>query len=254
MVITTMGVAVIARYRWDWEPWKLGLILLPLFLLDLMFLVANSAKIVHGGWFPLAFGAILYFLFSTWKRGRGLVNYERDRAGLRLEPFLQALSIDPPQRVEGTAVFMSGSIDEVPHALLHNLKHNRVLHERVIFLSAVPRDAPHVDPADSAEVRALGGGCFYVKVFLGFKDSYDIAEIATTLSRHYGMEIDPNATSFFLSRETLVTGRRRRRRRLARPPVQLDAAQCPAGVGLLSHPAESCDRDRHADRALSRPV
>ncbi len=209
MVITTLGVGVIARYRWDWEPWKLALILLPLLLLDLLFIVANSAKIVHGGWLPLAFGAILFFLFSTWKRGRRLVNYERDRAGLRLEPFLQALSIDPPQRVEGTAVFMSGGIDEVPHALLHNLKHNRVLHERVIFLSAVPRDIPHVDSADSAEVRALGGGCYYVKVFLGFKDSYDIAEIATTLSRHCNLEIDTNATSFFLSRETLVTGRRR---------------------------------------------
>jgi len=208
MVITTLGVAVIARYRWDWAPWKMALILLPLLLLDTLFVVANSAKIVHGGWFPLAFGAILFFLFSTWKRGRGLVNYERDRAGLRLEPFLQALSIDPPQRVEGTAVFMSGGIDEVPHALLHNLKHNRVLHERVIFLSAVARDIPHVDPKDSAEIRALGGGCYYVKVFLGFKDSYDIAEIATTLSRHYDLEIDPNATSFFLSRETVVTGRR----------------------------------------------
>ena len=209
MVITTLGVSVIARNRWDWEPWKLALIVMPLLLLDMLFLVANSAKIVHGGWLPLAFGAILFFFFSTWKRGRGLVNYERDRAGLRLEPFLQALSIDPPQRVEGTAVFMSGGIDEVPHALLHNLKHNRVLHERVIFLTAVARDAPHVDPKDSAEIRALGGGCYYVKVFLGFKDSYDIAEIATTLSRHYGMEIDPNATSFFLSRETVVTGRRR---------------------------------------------
>ena len=208
MVITTLGVMVVARSRWDWSPLKLALILAPLLLLDVVFLVANSAKITHGGWFPLAFGGLLFFLFSTWKRGRALIKEEKSRAGLALEPFMKSLAAYPPQRVEGTAVFMSGGADEVPHALLHNLKHNRVLHERVIFLTAVPRDIPRVEPEEAAEIRDHGDGCYYVKVFLGFKDSYDIADIAHMLAHYYNFEMDPNATSFFLSRETVLTGRR----------------------------------------------
>jgi KUP system potassium uptake protein len=102
---------------------------------------------------------------------------------------------------------MSGSVDDVPHALLHNLKHNKVLHERVIFLTAVARDVPRVDPEYAAEVRGLGDGCYYVKVYLGFKDSYDIRDIARTLERHHEFSIDPEATSFFLSRESVLTGR-----------------------------------------------
>jgi KUP system potassium uptake protein len=181
--------------------------LVPLLLLDIVFLVANSAKITHGGWLPLAFGGLLFFLFSTWKRGRELVREERSRGGLALEGFLKSLTAYPPQRVEGTAVFMSGGLDEVPHALLHNLKHNQVLHERVIFLTAVPEDVPHVPPDDSAEIRDHGQGCHNVTVHLGFKDSYDIADIARTLAQHYDFALDPNATSFFLSRETVLSGR-----------------------------------------------
>jgi KUP system potassium uptake protein len=207
MVITTLGVAGVASYRWGWEPWRMALILLPLLLLDVLFLVANSAKVASGGWFPLAFGGLLFFLFSTWKRGRELVRDERARAGLALEPFLRSLAAYPPQRVEGTAVFMAGTVDEVPSALLHNLKHNRVLHERVIFLSAVPRNVPHVEPEESAEIREHGEGCYHVRVFLGFKDSYDIADIARTLARHFSFELDPATTSFFLSRETVLSGR-----------------------------------------------
>ncbi len=101
MVITTLGVMVVARSRWDWPPAKLTLILLPLLALDIVFLAANTAKIGHGGWFPLAFGGLLFFVFATWKRGRVLVRQEHARAGLALEPFLKNLSAYPPQRVEG---------------------------------------------------------------------------------------------------------------------------------------------------------
>ena len=207
MAVTTLGVAIVARYRWNWGPWKLALMLLPLLSLDLLFLAANSAKIVHGGWFPLAFGAVVFLVFATWTRGRALVRAERARSGLALGPFMKSLSDYPPQRVEGTAVFMSGNVDEVPHALLHNLKHNRVMHERVIFLTAVPRDVPHVDPSYGAEIADLGDGCFYVHVYLGFKDSYDIGDIAKTLEKHFDFDLDPPSTSFFLSRETVLGGR-----------------------------------------------
>jgi KUP system potassium uptake protein len=207
MVITTLGVLVVAHYRWAWPAWKLALVIVPLLVLDLAFLAANSAKILHGGWFPLAFGGALLFLFSTWRQGRALVRNERVRSGIALEPFLQNLATYPPHRVEGTAVFLSAGLDEVPHALLHNLKHNRVMHERVVFLTAVPRDFPHIAPADSAEIRDLGNGCFYVKVYLGFQDSYNIVDIAGKLAHHYQFELQPDETSFFLSRETVLSGR-----------------------------------------------
>jgi KUP system potassium uptake protein len=207
MVVTTLGVMVVASYRWGWGPAKWTLILLPLLMLDMTFMASNTAKIAHGGWFPLAFGGLVFFVLATWKRGRDLVRAERSRDGLALEPFLKNLAAFPPHRVEGTAVFMSGGVDEVPHALLHNLKHNRVLHERVVFLTAVPRDVPHVDAEDSAEIRDLTAGCYSVKVNLGFKDSYDIADIARALDQRFEFKIEPSETSFFLSRETVLTGR-----------------------------------------------
>lgn len=208
MVITMLGVIVVAHHRWCWSPARMLLVLLPLLLLDLLLLTANAAKIPHGGWLPLAFGALLYGLMATWKRGRALVTRERSRAGLALEPFVTSLTTYPPQRVEGTAVFLSAVSDEVPAALLHNLKHNRVLHERVIFLTALPQDVPHIDATQAAEIRDLGDGCYSVKIKRGFKDSYDIADIANLLGRTYDFDLDANSTSFFLSRETIVTGKR----------------------------------------------
>jgi KUP system potassium uptake protein len=207
MVVTTLGVMVVAFNRWGWGRWRMGLILVPLLVLDVVFLVANSAKVLHGGWFPLAFGALLFFIFATWTRGRELVRAERSRGGLQLEPFTRNLAEFPPQRVEGTAVFMSGGLGEVPAALLHNLKHNRVLHERVIFLTAVPRDVPRVAPEDFAEIKDLGGGCWLVKVHLGFVDSFDVHDIAARLEAAHGFSINPEETSFFLSRETVLSGR-----------------------------------------------
>ena len=207
MMVTTLGVAIVARYRWDWALWKMALLLLPLLALDGLFLAANTEKIPHGGWLPLAFGALLFFVFSTWNRGRSLLRAERGRSGIALQPFLKSLETYPPIRVEGTAVFMAGHVDVVPRALLHNLKHNRVMHERVVFLTAVPHDVPHVDPEDCAEIRELGDGCYLVKIDRGFKDSYDIADIAQSLDRYFDFQIVIAETSFFLSRESAVTGR-----------------------------------------------
>jgi len=207
MVVTTLGVGLVARHRWGWSGPRVALVMLPLLALDIAFLIANSAKVLHGGWFPLAFGAVILLVFTTWKRGRARVGAELARSGIELEPFLRSLSDYPPQRVEGTAVFMTPSIGVLPHAMLHNLKHNRVLHERVIFLTAVARDVPHVAAEHAAEVRDLGDGCHHVKVQLGFQDSYDIADIAATLERHHGFELDPGQSSFFLSRQTVMAGR-----------------------------------------------
>ena len=209
MAITTLGVVIIARYRWDWSPGKLLALLGPLLVIDLIFLFANATKVVSGGWFPLAFGALIFIVFSTWKRGRGLVNRELEKTGIALQPFLKSLSVYPPLRVDGTAVFMTPEAGLVPHALLHNLKHNRVMHERVIFLTAITREVPHVDPQDMADVTDLQEGCYSVVVRLGFQDAYDVAAIFDVLARYHGLELVVAECSFFLSRQNVIalTGR-----------------------------------------------
>ena len=218
MSITTLGVSIVARYRWDWSPLKIVGILGPLLLVDLTFLAANAAKIPSGGWFPLAFGACVFLVFSSWKNGRAAVNRQLAKSGIALQPFLKSLSVYPPQRVEGTAVFMTQEPGYVPHALLHNLKHNRVMHERVIFLTAIPRNVPHIDPADMAEVASLEEGCYEVVVRLGFQDEYDVTSIFATLARHHGLELNVGECSFFLSRQSIIVvtgaGKRRWRERL----------------------------------------
>jgi KUP system potassium uptake protein len=207
MVVTTLGVAVVASHRWGWRPSTLLLVFVPLGLLDLLFFAANSIKLTQGGWLPLALAAFLYFVFTTWKRGRELVQAELARGGIAMVPFLKSLSIYPPQRVEGTAIYMTPSADLVPHSLLHNLKHNRVLHERVIFLTAESETLPHLEPADMTQLRDLGDGCWHLRVRLGFKDAYDIHAIAKLLGRYHEIELLPNETSFFLSRQTVISGR-----------------------------------------------
>lgn len=206
MVVTTLGVIIVARFKWNWSPWKVLLIFAPLLALDVLFVAANSAKIPNGGWFPLVFAGSLYLIFATWKRGRSLVNQQLRKNGIELQPFLKSLSVYPPQRVEGTAVFMTLESGYVPHALLHNLKHNRVMHDRVVFLTAISRTVPHVDPADMTEIQDLGDGCHAVKVRLGFQDSFDVTVFLGVLGRYHEFEINPAETSFFLSRQTVIDG------------------------------------------------
>jgi KUP system potassium uptake protein len=204
MAITTLGVLLVARLRWDWPLWRVALVFVPLMALDWVFLVSNAAKIPYGGWFPLAFGACLFLLFTTWKRGRSIVNHELEKSGIELQPFLKSLAIYPPVRVEGTAVFMTQEAGLVPHALLHNLKHNRVLHERVVFLTAIARNVPHVDEEDMAEVTDLEEGCYRVVVRLGFQDAYDVNAIFEVLARRYNLDLVVNECSFFLSRQNVL--------------------------------------------------
>jgi KUP system potassium uptake protein len=209
MSIVTLGVMVVARLGWDWPLWRLALVFVPLIAIDWTFVAANSVKIANGGWFPLVFGAGLFIVFSTWKAGRALTNLQMRKSGLELVPFLKSLSVYPPQRVEGTAVFMTAEAGLVPHALLHNLKHNRVMHERVVFMTAISRNIPHVDPRGMAEIEDLGDGCYAVTVRLGFQDPYDVSYICEVLAEHHEFEVNPAETSFFLSRQTVLLARQR---------------------------------------------
>ncbi len=206
MIVTTLGVSIIARFKWDWPAWRVLATFVPLFLLEALFVAANSAKIPNGGWFPIAFAALLYLVFATWKRGRSLVNRQLKTSGIELQPFLKSLSLYPPQRVEGTAVFMTLEPGYVPNALLHNLKHNRVMHERVVFLTAISRTVPHVDAAYMTELQDLGDGCYAVRVMLGFQDPFDVTFFLGVLAKYHAFELIPAETSFFLSRQAVVIG------------------------------------------------
>ncbi|MCA3219269.1 MAG: potassium transporter Kup [Burkholderiales bacterium] len=204
MVITTLGAMLIAARRWGWTPGRAWLVCGPLLLLDVAFTIANLTKVNDGGWFPLAFGGVLMLVFVTWMRGRELLGAALTRTGLQMQPFLHSLSTYPPQRVDGTAVFMTPTVDMIPHSLLHNLKHNRVLHERVLFLTAESDHAPHVAPEAMVQLRDLGDGCWYARVRLGFQDAHEIDAIARNLGRYHDFDLVPAETSFFLSRQTVL--------------------------------------------------
>lgn len=177
-------------------------------LVDLLFLSANLLKIVAGGWVPLLIGLAIFMLMMTWRRGRRIL-YSKLREGeLPLQGFVESLEMCPPQRVEGVAVFMTGSADSVPHALLHNLKHNKVLHEQVVFMTIRTIDEPYVPRREQVVVRKLGQTFYQVIATLGFKDDVSVASVQNQVMQlQPELEFDPMNTSYFLSRETVVQAR-----------------------------------------------
>ena len=203
MVITSCLATFVAAKAWGWG-WGRAMALFSLFLLvEVAFLSANILKIPDGGWFPLAAGALVFLLMSTWKRGGQLLTERTSGEAIELDAFINALLISEPVRVAGTAVFMTSNNDRVPNAMLHNLMHNKVLHERVLVLSMEVFDVPYVPEIDRVEITALKGGFYRVTVQYGFKDEPDIPA-ALALCAEQGMEIDMMETSFFLGRATLI--------------------------------------------------
>lgn len=156
MVITTFLAALVMRNVWKWNPALVTLISLTFLVVDMSFFAANLLKIAEGGWFPLLMGGSAFFLLMTWHSGRKLLRARSLEDGIPLEPFIAGLLAHPPHRVEGTAVFLTGNTESVPVSLLHNLKHNRVLHERVVFLQFVTRDIPYVDDDERLSCKDLG--------------------------------------------------------------------------------------------------
>jgi KUP system potassium uptake protein len=204
MLATTILTFFVIRYRW-----KLNLLLCWaatgfFLIIDVTFLSANVLKLLHGGWFPLLLGAILFTVMMTWKRGRQLVFRNLQKHAVPLDAFLQSLFISPPMRVAGTAVFMRGASDGVPHAMLHNLSHNKVLHERVVFLTVTIADQPWVALADRVRISPLGHDCYQVDVQYGFKDEPDIPG-ALQLCDASGLPFEMMETSFFLARHTVIS-------------------------------------------------
>ncbi|HUW49390.1 MAG TPA: potassium transporter Kup [Sulfuricella sp.] len=203
MVITTILAFIVVRHLWGWGWVRSGLLISFFLMIDLAFFAANAIKIEDGGWFPLVFGLGVFTLMSTWKRGRELLRARMGSEAIALEPFIHGLDVCSLTRVPRTAVFLTGNPDAVPHALLHNLKHNMVLHERIAIVTVTVEDVPHVPDIDWVEVQAMPNNFYRILVRYGFKDDPDIPK-ALELCAQYGITFDPMTTSFFLGRETLI--------------------------------------------------
>jgi KUP system potassium uptake protein len=206
MVITTLLLFRVQRERWKWPLWAAGLFTAFFLTVDLAFWGASIVKIPAGGWFPLAVGAVIFTLMSTWKSGRRILADRMAAGTLPIELFLKDVATRPPHRVPGTAVFMYGNPGGTPPALLHSLKHYRVLHETTVFLSVATEDVPHVHPAERVAVNELGHGFYTIGLRYGFMEDPDIPA-ALTMVRMPGLDLQPGRTTFFLGRETLIPSR-----------------------------------------------
>ena len=203
MMITTFLTFYVLRYAWKFSLLPTLLATGFFFLIDLTFFSANLLKIVDGGWFPLVIGAIIFVGMVTWARGRELLSSSLRADAIELKPFLKSILADPPMRAPGTAVFMNGETDLTPTALLHNLKHNNVLHETNLFVTVNTLDVPWVPFAERARAALLCKGCWSVTLQFGFKNDVDVPA-ALALLQGQGIDLDPMTTSYFLSRATVV--------------------------------------------------
>jgi KUP system potassium uptake protein len=204
MAIDSLLIFIVMRRLWHW-PLVVAAPISALFLIiDLSFFSANIVKLLEGGWFPVVVGVGVFVLLSTWKRGREIL-FERLHPGaIALAPFIKSITEHPPARVPGTAVFLTASQEGVPHALLHNLNHNKVLHERVVLLTVRSEDIPHVPDEQRIQVHDLGHDFYRLTVHYGFKDEPDVPAALELASRQHRLQFEMFETSFFLSRQTLV--------------------------------------------------
>ncbi|SMC29724.1 KUP system potassium uptake protein [Andreprevotia lacus DSM 23236] len=209
MVVTTLlAFMVLGRTLTRAKRVVLWIVLSFLFMIDLLLFSANVLKIPDGGWFPLVIGMIAFTVMMTWHRGRALLGDKLHEGELPLSGFVESLESGPPQRVEGVAVFMTGSTDSVPHALLHNLKHNKVLHEQVVFLTVSTADIPFVPRKERVVIRKLGKTFHQIIATYGFKEEPQVPEILAQVEElQPDLRFDPMETSYFLSRETIVQGK-----------------------------------------------
>jgi len=203
MAIDTVLAYFVVTSLWNWSKWVAVPLALVFLCIDISFFSANTVKLFHGGWFPIAVAGILFTLFTTWYRGRQILMRQLAPGAIGIEPFVQSITQHPPTRVPGTAVFLTTATEGVPHALLHNLNHNKVLHERIVLLTVLTEEVPRVPDEERVEVTPLSGDFFRVVVKYGFKDEPDIPA-ALVLAKSQGLEFKMMETSFFLSRQTLV--------------------------------------------------
>ena len=203
MLITTILTFYVIRYAWKYPLWLCISATSVFLVVDLAFWSSNMLKLAHGGWFPLLLGGMILVLMLTWRDGRALLHHKTRNEAIDLSSFLDALFIAPPTRVEGTAVFLTSEDGIVPNALLHNLKHNKVLHAQNLFVSVRSHEVPWIASDKRIELMDLGHQCWQVMIHYGFKDDPDVPGALSLLKGQVG-NIDPMSTSFFLSRDSIV--------------------------------------------------
>jgi KUP system potassium uptake protein len=203
MLITTTMTFFVVRYGWKY-PWSLAVAATGFFfVVDFTYFVANVVKVIDGGWFPLLIGGFMFTLMMTWKQGRKLMSKSLRDDALDLGSFLESVFLSPPTRVPGTAVFLVSDQGLTPNALLHNLKHNKVLHERNLFVTVKHHEVPWIQDSACAQMKALGNDCWEVTVNFGFKNEPDVPTALARLREH-GCAVDDMDTSYFLSRDIVI--------------------------------------------------
>ena len=203
MLITTILTFYVIRYGWKY-PLALCIAATSVFfVVDFAFFASNLMKLFAGGWFPLVIGGGVFTLMITWKEGRRLLNEKLRTDAIDLPSFLDSVFVSPPQRVEGTAVFMTAEPGIVPNALLHNLKHNKVLHAQNLFVTVRNHEVPWIGMDKRLEVESLGHDCWQVNVHYGFKNDLDLPKALQQI-KNRGCQLEPMTTSYFLSRDTVI--------------------------------------------------
>jgi KUP system potassium uptake protein len=203
MAVTTMLFAAFARERWQWTDGRVALFVIPLLTIDLAFFGANIVKVADGGWFPLAMGLLIYMLMSTWRVGRRVLSQKLAAEAMSIDDFLQQLAGNQIPRVPGTAIFMSRNPEGVPTTLLHNIKHNKVVHKNVVLMTVETEDRSHLAENERFEWKELGYGVYRLMLHFGFMEDQDIPRVLERLPIQ-GVPFNSMMTSYFLGRETLI--------------------------------------------------
>jgi len=210
MLIDTLLLALLARAQWARARWWVLPCCFFIILVDIGFLIANGAKFFHGAWFPIALGLLVFTMMRTWRRGRELLREEVRKDGIQLDVFLPGLMLAPPVRVPGTAVFLTADSGVVPHALLHNLKHNKVLHEHNAFLTVETLNVPYAPKDRRMKIDSISGDDFYrVIIRYGFMETPDVPVALMRSCDQCELTFNPMDTTYFVSRESIVAGRHR---------------------------------------------
>jgi KUP system potassium uptake protein len=203
MLITTVLTFFVIHYGWKYPFWWCLAATGFFFVIDLAFWASNLLKLFEGGWFPLLIASVIMMFMLTWRDGRAILYEKRKEDALDLSSFLDAVFLSPPTRVEGTAVFLTSGKGAVPNAMLHNLKHNKVLHKQNLFVNVQNHEVPWIEEKDRLEITEIGNECWQVVIHYGFKDDPDVPGALSHLNG-MGCEISPMTTSYFLSRDSIV--------------------------------------------------
>ena len=249
MVVTVILAAIVARHYWKWSVARTAAVMLPFLLVDVIFLGANMIKIVEGGWLPLVVGAVILSTMATWRRGTALLSRTSVSHELPLKEYLPLLEEKIPDRVNGTAIFLTSHPDTVPVALMHNIKHNKILHDRNIIVCIDTADSPRVDEAERGKAKIVSPLFTVIRLKFGFMEEPDVPR--ALMRRRLGLDLEPMKTSYFLSRRATSALCQIADAVVAGPVLHLAGPSFERCVELLQGPDRPCDRSRHASRDLS---